>query len=158
MLDKIKEQGFDYYSGLLCVIDGSKGISKAVKDKTLIQKCRYHKRDNILSYLNESDQEYYKKEINIAYSQEIYSEAKSKLLEISELKETNMSAANSIEERLEETLTLHRLELNLMFDRTFSTTNPIKNINRLIKDYTRNDSYCPKKSPKGEKLPDEIDG
>jgi len=146
MLEKLKERGFDYSSGLLCVIDGAKGIRKAIKDKfgdkALIQRCRYHKRDNILSYLNESDQDYYKKKIDIAYSQEKYSEAKSKLLEIkSELKEKNISAANSLEEGLEETLTLHRLELNLIFDRTFSTTNPIENINRLIKDYTRNVSY-----------------
>ena len=142
MLEKLKDRGLAYSRGLLCVIDGAKGIKKALKDtfghKAVIQRCQYHKRDNILSYLNQADQEIYKRKISIAYSMEDYDDAKLKLLEImDELEEKNISAVNSIKEGLEETLTLHRLGINIKFDRTFSTTNPIENVNSQVQNYTQ---------------------
>ena len=142
MLEKLKERGLDYSRGLLCVIDGAKGIRKALKDtfghKAVIQRCQYHKRDNILSYLNQADQDDYKRKISTAYSMSDYEDAKIKLLEIAEeLEEKNMAAVNSIKEGLEETLTLHKLGVNVKFDRTFSTTNPIENVNSQVQNYTQ---------------------
>jgi transposase-like protein len=142
MLEKLKERGLDYSRGLLCVIDGAKGIRKALKDtfghKAVIQRCQYHKRDNILSYLNQADQDDYKRKISTAYSMSDYEDAKIQLLEIAEeLEEKNMAAVNSIKEGLEETLTLHKLGVNVKFDRTFSTTNPIENVNSQVQNYTQ---------------------
>ena len=142
MLEKLKERGLEYSKGLLCVVDGSKGIIKALKDKfghkAVIQRCQYHKRDNILSYLNQADQDKFKRKISIAYSMEKYEEAKARLYEImEELEEKNLAAVNSIKEGLEETLTLHKLGVNVTFDRTFSTTNPIENVNSQIQNYTQ---------------------
>ncbi len=65
-----------------------------------------------------------------------YAEAKAALLEIhSELQTLNRSAARSLMEGLEETLTLHRLGVFEELGRTFKTTNTIENVNGLLGRY-----------------------
>jgi len=146
LLSSLVERGLNYTEGLLCVIDGSKGIYKAIKDTfgayAVIQRCQWHKRENVISYLKESKQEHYKKRINKAYRQEEYIEAKKHLKEIMEdLKTENLTASRSLEEGLEETLTLHRLKLKDHFDKSFSTTNCIENLNSQIEKYLRKVKY-----------------
>jgi len=51
------------------------------------------------------------------------------------LKTLNISAARSLDEGLEEILTLHKLGLNVEFGRSFSTTNCIENLNSQLKKY-----------------------
>jgi putative transposase len=55
---QLKQRGMQYEEGLLFIIDGSKGIKKAIEeqfgDKAIIQRCTWHKRENILSYLSEN--------------------------------------------------------------------------------------------------------
>lgn len=143
LLSSLIERGLKYEDGLLCVIDGSKGIHKAVRKvfgaSAVIQRCQWHKRENVLSYLPEHKAADYRKQMNKAYNMEDYQEAKQKLLEIiRDLKVDNMSAARSLEEGLEETLTLHRLGLTEDFKRSFSTTNAIENLNSQIGKYLRN--------------------
>ena len=128
MLIKLVDRGLSNVGGLLCVVDGSKGILKALRevfgDYAVIQRCQWHKKDNVLSYLNGSDKDYFKRKLNKAYNSDSYEEAKEKLLLIrDELKLKNLSAARSLEEGLEETLTLQRLGLKDLFGRSFSTTN-----------------------------------
>ncbi len=49
--------------GLLVVIDGAKGLYKAVmsvlKGHACVQRCQYHKRQNVVSYLSKSEQSRY---------------------------------------------------------------------------------------------------
>ncbi|MEW6609942.1 MAG: transposase, partial [bacterium] len=140
LLNELIERGLNYQTGLLCVIDGSKGIRKAVEmvfgDYVLIQRCQWHKRENVVSYLNEQDQKTYRKRLNKAYNCESYAEAKQQLLTIQrDLAKKNLSASRSLEEGLEETLTLHRLELHELFSRSFSTTNCIENLNSQLNKY-----------------------
>ena len=44
-----------YHKGLLCLIDGSKGLyaalTKALSGYVVIQRCQWHKRENVTSYL-----------------------------------------------------------------------------------------------------------
>ena len=47
----------------------------------------------------------------------------------------NRSAARSLEEELEETLTIHRLGLVEQLGRSFTTTNLIENLNSQLKKY-----------------------
>lgn len=146
LLSDLVSRGFNYRDGLLCVIDGSKGILKAIKqvfgDYALIQRCKWHKRENVLSYLKESVQDTYKKRINKAYNAESYVEAKKSLKSIVEdLKTENLSAARSLEEGMEETLTLHKLDLVEEFGRSFNTTNCIENMNSLIEKHTDKVKY-----------------
>lgn len=142
LLSNLVDRGLQYNEGLLVVIDGSKGIYKAVKEvfdnHAVIQRCQWHKRENVLSYLPESKHEAYKKRINKAYNRESYQEAKSDLISIiKDLKTENMSAARSLEEGFEETLTLHRLGLNEYFKRSFSTTNIIESLNSQVERYLK---------------------
>jgi putative transposase len=54
-------RGLDLSQGLLVVIDGAKGLYTAVKEvfqnRVIIQRCQFHKRENIVSYLPKEEQE-----------------------------------------------------------------------------------------------------
>ena len=134
LLKDLIERGLKHEDGLLFIIDGSTGLIKAIKEtfgeKAVIQRCQWHKRENVMSYLNEEDQQYFRKKLQAAYREPKYKDAKEKLLSIHEgLKVLNRSAANSLKEGLKETLTIHRLGVTKYFDRSFTTTNCIENLN-----------------------------
>ena len=140
LLTTLIDRGFDYHQGLLCVVDGSKGIHKAVRDAfgkaAIIQRCQWHKRENVVSYLNDSDQKSYRRKIRAAYQIDAYKEARARLLDIkAELKQINISAARSLAEGLEETLTLHRLGIHDRFSTSFTTTNCIESLNSQLEKY-----------------------
>jgi len=142
LLKNLIERGLKFENGLLFIIDGSKGMRKAILEtfgnSAVIQRCQWHKRENVVSYLNEKDQQHFRKRLQAAYREPTYAKAKENLLSIhQELKNLNRSAANSLKEGLEETLTLHRLEINELFDRSFSTTNCIENLNSQLTKYIR---------------------
>jgi len=141
MLSDLINRGLKYDYGLLCIIDGSKGLHKAVEkvfgNKAVIQRCQWHKRENVLSYLNEDMQKTYRTKLQHAYRNQIYEQAKSELLDIAEeLRSINVHAAKSLMEGFEETLTLQRLELIQTFGPSFSTTNCIENLNSQLTKYT----------------------
>ena len=124
---------------MITVIDGSKGLRSAAlaafKKRTLIQRCQWHKRENVLSYLSKKEQVYWRKRLQTAYSRPTYEEAKRKLLKIqSELSQINESAANSIAEGFEETLTLHRLGLFPLLGISLKTTNCLESINAMAEE------------------------
>jgi transposase-like protein len=144
MLLAVKARGLKVTDGILCVIDGSKGIHKAITEsfgsKVIIQRCVWHKRENVLSYLSEKDQDWFKGEYADALKIKNYHRAKSSLqLLMKNLKVKNIAAANSLSEGLEELLTLHKLSLVandesiLKLSRSLSTTNCIENINSAIR-------------------------
>lgn len=58
------------------------------------------------------------------------------------LEPLNLSAARSLSEGLEETLTIHRLGLKGLFGVSFSTTNIIENLNSQMGRYLRNVKRC----------------
>ncbi len=139
-LKDLAERGLKYDDGLLFIVDGSKGMKKAIlevfENKAIIQRCWWHKRENILSYLPESIHAQIKSKYHRALQLETYPQAKSALLELAgELKKINLSAANSLLEGLEELLTLHKLSLNEEFAISFSTTNCIENVNSQLHKY-----------------------
>lgn len=143
LLRNILGRGFQFKEGLLAVLDGSKGLSKAVKNtfghQVLIQRCTWHKRENVLSYLSNKDRPYWKSRIQNAYALIKYKQAKAELCTIiKELELINQSAANSLKEGLEQTLTLHKLSINFEFARSLSTTNCIENLNGSIQRKIRN--------------------
>ena len=122
-----------YESGLLVVIDGGKGLYKGVMSVlkgTCVQRCQYHKRQNVVSYLSKSEQS------GIGRKMEA---AKAALAALKPgLKLMNQSALHSLEEGMEETLTLHRLGLTPMLKNSFRTTNCIENVNSLLEQLTHN--------------------
>ena len=143
LLKQIVAKKFSFTDGLLVVIDGSKGIYKAVVDvfgkKAIIQRCQWHKRENVLSYLSDRDKSNFKTKIQNAYREPDYNKAKLALESIhKELLKINQNAANSLQEGLEETLTLHKLKVAQIFSRSLGTTNCIENLNSQMAKFVRN--------------------
>lgn len=146
MLENLKERGLVWEEGLLCVIDGSKGIRKAIEEsfghKAVIQRCQWHKQENILKYIPEKEQPVVKRKYQQSVSKESYKEARESLKDLKrDLEAINLSAARSLEEGLEDILTLHRLGLNEDFSRSFATTNCIENLNSQIGKYLNKVKY-----------------
>ncbi len=142
MLSDLIARDFTFTGGLLCVIDGSKGIRKALEQtwgaQAVIQRCQWHKRENVVSYLPEELQEKYRKRMQQAYQITDYHKAQAALIEVgAELNKINLQSYHSLLEGLDETLTLHRLELREELGRSFTTTNCIESINSQLVKYTR---------------------
>lgn len=140
------ERGLKIEQGVLCVIDGSKGLRRAVRDvfgsRAVVQRCQWHKRENVISYLPKKEQDYFKRALQNAYAEPGYEGAKASLEEIiTELRLVNESAARSLEEGLDETLTLHRLGLFDKLGRSLKTTNCIESVMALIEDKTSKVDY-----------------
>ena len=145
-LKSLIKRGLDYSKGLLCVTDGSKGMKKALDEvfgkKYLHQRCKWHKRENVVSYLKEDLQKQYRSRLQRAYNEPDYLKAKFILKEIiQELKLINRSAANSLEEGLEETLTLHKLGLSEKLGCSLGTTNCIESLNSMLAKYLNKVKY-----------------
>ena len=139
--DRLIERGLQFEAGILFIIDGSKGIEKAIKHKfsvyALIQRCRWHKRENVVSYLDEAQQVVFRRRLQEAYAQTTHKEATTALMGMhQELKKFNVSAANSLLEGLEETLTIHHLGLSPELAKSLSTTNCIEGVMSQMSSYT----------------------
>ena len=142
-LSDLVERGLQYEAGLLVVIDGGKGLYKSVmsvlRGHACVQRCQYHKRQNVVSYLPKSEHSGIRRKMEAAYGKPTYAEAKAALDALKPgLKLMNQSALRSLEEGLEETLTLHRLGLMPMLKNSFRTTNCIENVNSLLEQLTHN--------------------
>lgn len=140
-LNGMRDRGLSLENEILFVLDGGKGLHKGVRDvmgkKAVIQRCQWHKRENVLSYLDKKQQKQYRKKLQSAYEQPTYDKAKKRLLGIKrELQLLNQSAAASLDEGLEETLTLHKLGLFVKLGESFKTTNCIENVNGQLGDHT----------------------
>ena len=146
MIEGLLERGLKIADGLLCVIDGSKGLRKALYEvlgtKGLVQRCQWHKRENVIGYLPKGMQGSMRRRLQEAYEEPTYEKAKEKLLKIrKELQEINRSAVNSLDEGFEETLTLHRLGLFQELGISFKTTNCMESLMALIGQKTDKVDY-----------------
>ncbi len=140
-LDRLIERGLKFERGILFIIDGSKGIKKAIEHKfsvyALTQRCRWHKRENIVAYLDEAKQTIFRRRLKDAYAKTTYKEAKAALMHLhQDLEKFNASAANSLLEGLEETLTIHHLGLSPELSKSLSTTNCIEGVMSQLGSYT----------------------
>jgi transposase-like protein len=139
--DKLIERGLRFEEGLLFIVDGSKGLIKNIKAKfqeyAFIQRCLWHKKQNVISYLNQSQQEICKRRMQMAYQKTNYKEAREALnLLHNELCRVNQSAADSLTEGLDETLTLHKLGLAPELCKSLNSTNCIESVMSCLSQYT----------------------
>ena len=114
LLDDLIERGLDPKQKMLLVLDGSKALRKAVKkmfgDDCPVQRCQLHKRRNVTQLLPKEYQGSADQRMGTAYAMADYDQAKAQLLKtVDWLEGINPSAAGSLREGLEDTLTLHRL-------------------------------------------------
>ena len=137
----LKDRGLNLDGEILFILDGGKGLNKSVKevmkDRTIIQRCQWHKRENVVAYLDKKLQDTFRGKLQAAYNLKTYEKAKERLTSIGkELKLINRSALASLEEGLEETLTLHKLGLFEKLGESFKTTNCIENVNKQLATHT----------------------
>lgn len=131
LLDDLERRGLDMEKNYLFVLDGSKALRSAVRRKFgkrgLVQRCQVHKRKNVRSHLPVEYQAGVDARIRAAYNMATYEEAKESLEKtIKYLEGINPSAAASLKEGLEETLTIHKLGIRGELKKTLSSTNVVE--------------------------------
>ena len=139
----LTRRGLDFRQVHLNLIDGAKalraGVRKHCGDNSPILRCQLHKRRNIVGHFSEEDQPGWDRRLANAYDLRSYREAKAALLRIQdELKHINPSAARSLEEGMEETLTLQRLKVPVELWKTLSSTNVIESAFSIVRVVCRN--------------------
>ena len=143
LLEDMVERGLDLKRRYLVVIDGSKALRAAVEhvfgEQVEVQRCQVHKRRNVREYLPKNSQRDYDRRMRNAYAMDNYADAKEALQKIfRHLERINPTAARSLKERLEETLTVHRLGVGAVLRRKLATTNPIESCLSTVQQVTRN--------------------
>jgi transposase-like protein len=140
-LDRLLERGLNFESGILFIVDGSKGLIKGVEEcfseYGFIQRCQWHKRENIIAYLDPKQQALCRRKLQEAYRETTYKKAKEQLEKLyQELLTVNQLAANSLLEGLEETLTLHRLGVSPELGKSLNTTNCLESVMAQLGQFT----------------------
>ena len=115
------------------MLDGSKALRKAVRatfgDAALVQRCQVHKMRNILEYLSDRDRPWAQAILRRAYQATDVKKAQRLLLDLARrLEDEYPSAAESVREGLEETLTVQGLGLSERLQRSLTTTNAVESL------------------------------
>lgn len=154
LLQDLIARGLQVRERILCVIDGGKGIHKALADVfgdlAVIQRCQVHKRRNVRDLISEAHLPYTMSAMSEAYKSHNAHVARNRLRQLISWLEANgeEDAAASLREGLEETLTVVKLGLPGTLRRSFSTTNAIENLMSAIRRVTRNVKRWQKDMPR----------
>jgi putative transposase len=143
LLGDLMNRGLDFTEPRIYVLDGGKALHAAVKkyagESAPIQRCQVHKRRNVLDHLTEEDKPGVAKKLNAAYAMEDYTAAKQALDGLHrELMDLNPSAARSLGEGLEETLTVVKLHVPEQLRKTLASTNLIESAFSIVETVCRN--------------------
>jgi putative transposase len=144
-LADLGDRGLSADDSLLVVIDGSKALRAAVQDafgeRAAVQRCRIHKRRNVLEHLPEAERPWVKRKLNEAWAHADAEAAGRRLKELARaLEGKRPGAAASLREGLEETLTITRLGFGAdsALGRTLRSTNPIESMLSISRERSRN--------------------
>lgn len=138
LLADLRERGLRTDRSMLFVLDGGKALRKAVRDvfgeRGLVQRCQVHKKRNVLEELPEDMRRSIGAALSEAYQSTDVARAR-RLLQhcANSLKDSHPSAAASLREGLDETLTVMGLCLPRALERTLATTNPIENLMNAVR-------------------------
>ena len=141
LLANLQSRGLRTDRSLLVMLDGSKALRKAVRatfgDAALVQRCQVHKMRNILEYLNDRHRPWAQAILRRAYHATDTKTAQRLLLDLARrLEHEYPSAAESVREGLDETLTVLTLRLSPRLRRSLATTNAAESLisrTRLVK-------------------------
>jgi len=130
LLHDLIARGLDPKQRRLYIIDGAKALASVIRKNfpgSEIQRCQIHKRRNIVEHLTETHQADIERRLKATYAMLSYKDAKAGLNRLVDyLQRLNPSAARSLQEGLEETLTLHRLGVADRLRRSLQSTNVIE--------------------------------
>jgi putative transposase len=142
LLGELAERGVDFNTPRLYVMDGSKAIRRAITNyagaAAFLQRCQVHKIRNVTEYLPEASRHAIKFRMRAAYEMEETADARQALYKLhDELMQLNPSAAGSLAEGLEETLTVLDLRLTARLRRSLATTNAIESGFSIVEEICR---------------------
>src|SRR5215207_1160930 len=140
--EDLARRGVDFTRARLYVLDGAKALHTAVKKvagaSALIQRCQLHKKRNVRDHLPKQHQTSVWRQMSAAYAMREYEDARQALERLlRELMHLNPSAARSLEEGLEETLTIHRLGLPELLRRSLASSNIIESVFSGVEEHCR---------------------
>jgi len=144
LLQNLLARGLRVEGRLLCIIDGSKALRKALRDVlgdlAVVQRCQVHKKRNVLDHLSQRHRSYVRRALSEAYSAASAERARRQLMALASWLERQgeEGAAASLREGLEETLTVLKLGLPSTLRRSLSTTNAIENLLGHFRRVSRN--------------------
>jgi len=143
LLSELVERGLDFSIPRLYVLDGGKALAAAVRkyagEAGFIQRCQVHKKRNVVDHLPDEHKADVKRKLQNAYAMAEYADAKRALERLHrELMDLNPSAARSLEEGMEETLTVHKLRVPDQLRRTLCCTNVIESAFSIVETVCRN--------------------
>jgi len=139
MFDDMENRGLQKERPVLFVIDGSKAIYSAITkhfDNCFIQRCREHKKRNIIDHAPEKLKDEVERRINEAYAEQDYEKARTSLNSLAKWADSiNPDMGRSIREGMEETLTVIKLGVSPYLYKTVYSTNPIESLNSSLERF-----------------------
>jgi len=144
LLQGLLDRGLVVDGRVLFVIDGAKGLRRAIEDvfgdMAVVQRCQAHKRRNVQRLVPERCHAYLRRSMNEAYAASSADTARKQLKRLVEWLERDGhdTAAASLREGLEETLTVHKLALSGSLRAFFATTNAIENLIGTVREVSGN--------------------
>jgi transposase-like protein len=143
LLSNLQSRGLRTDRSLLVILDGSKALRKAVPDTfgdvALVQRCQIHKLRNVLDHLPERHRPWVKAILQRAYRSAETATATRLLQDLARrLEVDHPSAAASVREGLDETLTILALGLSDSLRRSLSTTNAAESLISRTRHVKRN--------------------
>jgi putative transposase len=142
LLANLQSRGLRTDRSLLVILDGSKALRKAVRamfgDGALVQRCQLHKLRNVMEHLPERQRPWVQAILRRAYRSEVPA-ARRLLQDLARRLETDYpSAAESVREGLDETLTVMALGLSERLQRSLTTTNAAESLISRTRHVKRN--------------------
>jgi transposase-like protein len=143
LLRDLVDRGLDPERARLFVIDGAKALTAAIVKMFgslgTIHRCQIHKERNVLGHLPDHMHQNVKSVLREAWNLSDATVAKRRLERLaSSLQTDHPGAAASVEEGLDETLTLQRLGISGTLYKKLRSTNAIENLNSGIAAYSKN--------------------
>ena len=133
LLTNLASRGLRTDRSVLVIVDGAKALETAVTQTfgraAVVQRCQVHKGRNILEHLPEAQRPWVKAILTRAYTNATVKTAKRLLQDLARrLDPDHPSAAASVREGLDETLTVLGLGLSERLQRSLATTNAIESL------------------------------
>jgi len=143
LLADLVDRGLRLHEEQLFVLDGAKALRKAVRDvagvRAPVQRCQRHKERNVIDHLPERERAWVRAKLRKAWADSDHTHALASLKALArQLANVHPDAAGSLNEGLEETLTLTRLGVSGALKRTLCSTNPIESMFDTVRHTQRN--------------------
>jgi putative transposase len=143
LLANLQSRGLRTNRSLLVILDGSQALRKAVRaifgEAAWVQRCQVHKMRNVLDHLGDRQRPWVQAILRRAYQSADGKTAHRLLQDLARRLETeHPSAAASVREGLEETLTVLSLDLSARLRRSLATTNAAESLISRTRHVKRN--------------------